>query len=94
MVQHVFVNLADGRPLFDESEYADRQHFLVAEGGIAVARLPLGHCGEAAPVALADEQVDPNKRRGSVHVANGSLSRRCWFHLLLSRLRRLGFFNP
>nr|WP_240331478.1 hypothetical protein [Salinibacter ruber] len=50
------MNLADGRPLFDEPENVDRQHLLIGKSRVGVVALPLGCCGEPASVALADEQ--------------------------------------
>jgi len=65
------VNLADGRPLFDESEHVNCQHLLIGEVGIGIVALSLSRRSKSASVALTDEQVDPNERRGSVHVAKG-----------------------
>jgi len=71
VIRHVFVNLADGRPLFDETEYVNCHHFLVGKVRISVIALPLCYRSEPSAVSLSDEQVDPNKRRGSIHVAKG-----------------------
>jgi len=74
MIFHVLVNLADGRSLFDEPKHVNGQHLLVGKVRIGVIALPLCGRGEPSPVATADEQVDPNERRGSIHVAKGGLS--------------------
>jgi hypothetical protein len=73
VIFRVLVNLADGRPLFDEAKHVNGEHLLIGKVRIGVVALPLCDCGKPVPVAAADEQVDPNKRRGSVHVAKGGL---------------------
>jgi len=97
VVLRVSVNLADGRPLFDEAEHVRScrccQHLLVGKVRIAVVALPLGRCGESASVALADEQVDPNKRRGSVHVAKGGCVERCLVAPFFKPPAATWFFN-
>jgi hypothetical protein len=73
VIFRVLVDFADGLSLFDETKHVYCQHFLVGKlRGIVVA-LPLCNCGKPSSVAPTDEQVDPNKRRGSVHVAKGGL---------------------
>lgn len=73
MLFRVSVDLTDARPLFDETEDVNCQHLLACKLWITVAALPLVHRGQLASVAAAEEQVDPNKCRGSVHVAKGGL---------------------
>ena len=73
VILHTLVNLADGRSLLDEPEHVNGQHLLVGKVGIGIVALPLRDCGEPSPVAATDAQVDPNERRGSVHVAKGGL---------------------
>jgi hypothetical protein len=87
------VNLADGRPLFDEAEHVNRKHLLVGKRRGGVVALPLGNRGKSASVALTDEQVDPNKRRGSVHVAKGGLSERCLVAPFFKPPAATWFFN-
>jgi hypothetical protein len=88
------VNLADGRPLFDEAEHVNREHLLVGKRRIGVVALSLGHRSKSASVALADEQVDPNKRRGSVHVAKGGFVERCLVAPFFKPPAATWFFNP
>jgi hypothetical protein len=72
------VNLANGRSLFDESKQGlltiqNRKHLLVSKVRIGVIALPLYGRGEPSSVAASGEQIDPNKRRGSIHVAKDDL---------------------
>lgn len=66
MIFRVLLDLTNGRPLFDKLEHVCRQHLLVGKRRIGVVALPQGHCGELGSEALAEKQVDPNGRGGSI----------------------------
>jgi hypothetical protein len=94
MVSDVLVNLADGGSLFDEPEHVDRQHLLVGKGWIGVVTLPLSHSLQASSIPTADEQVDPNKRRSSIHVAKGGYLKKMLVAPSFKPPAATWFFNP
>jgi hypothetical protein len=88
------MNLADGRALFDEPEHVNRERLLVGKVRVGVVALPLCNRGESPSVAAANEQVDPVRHGGSVHVAKGGCMERCLIAPFFKPPAAAWFFQP